>query len=102
MPVWPVRRRVLGPGSAAPVCRRGDRLRGRRPGIARGPGDRLDVPRRVVCGAPIVCLIGASYVTDLTGGGQLARAAVAAALLLTVIGLAAGGLRASTAAQLVL
>src|SRR5260221_11673252 len=39
----------------------------------------------VVCGAPIVCLIGASYVTDLTGGGQLARAAVAAMLLLTVI-----------------
>jgi amino acid efflux transporter len=56
----------------------------------------------VVCGAPIVCLIGASYVTDLTGGGQLARAAVAAMLLLTVIGLAAGGLRASAAAQLVL
>jgi amino acid efflux transporter len=56
----------------------------------------------VVCGAPIVCLIGASYVTDLTGGGQLARAAVAALLLLTVIGLAAGGLRASATAQLVL
>src|SRR5215472_15475212 len=56
----------------------------------------------VVGGAPIVCLIGASYVTDLTGGGQLARAAVAAALLLSVIGLAAVGLRASTAAQLVL
>src|SRR6516165_2712951 len=56
----------------------------------------------VVCGAPIVCLIGASYVTDLTGGGQLARAAVAAGLLLTVIGLAARGLRASTTAQLVL
>ena len=56
----------------------------------------------VVCGAPIVCLIGASYVTELTGGGQLARAAVAAALLLTVVGLAAGGLRASAAAQLVL
>jgi len=56
----------------------------------------------VVCGAPIVCLIGASYVTDLTGGGQLARAAVEAMLLLTVIGLAAGGLRASAAAQLVL
>jgi amino acid efflux transporter len=56
----------------------------------------------VVCGAPIVCLIGASYVTDLTGGGQLACAAVAAALLLTVVGLAAGGLRASAAAQLVL
>ncbi|MGB6455678.1 MAG: amino acid permease [Streptosporangiaceae bacterium] len=56
----------------------------------------------VVCGAPIVCLIGASYVTELTGGGQLARAVVAAALLLTVVGLAAGGLRASAAAQLVL
>jgi amino acid efflux transporter len=56
----------------------------------------------VVCGAPIVCFIGASYVTELTGGGQLTRAAVAAALLLIVVGLAAGGLRASAAAQLVL
>jgi amino acid efflux transporter len=56
----------------------------------------------VVCGAPIVCLIGASYVTELTGGGRLARAGVAAALLLTVIGLAAAGLRAGAAAQLVL
>jgi amino acid efflux transporter len=56
----------------------------------------------VVCGAPIVCFIGASYVTELTGGSQLARAAVAAALLLIVVGLAAGGLRASATAQLVL
>ena len=56
----------------------------------------------VVGGAPIVCLIGASYVTDLTGGGQGIRAAVAAVLLLTVLGLAAGGLRASATAQLVL
>jgi amino acid efflux transporter len=60
----------------------------------------------VVGGAPIVCLIGASYVTGtfagLTGGGQGARAAVAAVLLLTVIGLAAGGLRASATAQLIL
>jgi amino acid efflux transporter len=56
----------------------------------------------VVCGAPIVCFIGASYVTELTGGGQLARAAVAAALLLIVVSLAAGGLRASATAQLVL
>src|SRR5579859_4457923 len=56
----------------------------------------------VVGGAPIVCLIGASYVTDLTGGGRGARAAVAAMLLLTVLGLAAGGLRASATAQLVL
>ena len=56
----------------------------------------------VVCGAPIVCLIGARYVTDLTGGGQLAGAGVAAALLLTVVSLAARGLRASATAQLVL
>jgi amino acid efflux transporter len=56
----------------------------------------------VVGGAPIVCLIGASYVSELTGGGQPTRAAVAAALLLTVIGLAAAGLRASASAQLVL
>src|SRR5580704_6031485 len=38
----------------------------------------------------------------VTAGSQLARATVAAALLLTVIGLAAGGLRASATAQLVL
>jgi amino acid efflux transporter len=56
----------------------------------------------VVGGAPIVCLIGAGYVTDLTGGGRPATAAVAAALLLTVVSLAAGGLRASAAAQVVL
>src|SRR6185437_10773661 len=71
---------------------------GRRAGLATG----WMFLAGVVCGAPIVCLIGASYVTDLTGGDQLARAAVAAALLLTVVGLAAGGLRASAAAQLVL
>jgi len=56
----------------------------------------------VVCGAPIVCLIGATYVAELTGGGQLMRAAVAAGLLLAVLGLALGGVRATTAAQLVL
>jgi amino acid efflux transporter len=56
----------------------------------------------VVGGAPIVCLIGASYITDLTGGGQATRAAVAAVLLLIVLALAAGGLRASATAQLVL
>src|SRR5215472_14257080 len=55
----------------------------------------------VVAGAPIVCLIGASYVAYLTGGGQLARAAVAAALLLTGISLAAGGMRARVAAEAV-
>src|SRR5450631_948958 len=44
----------------------------------------------VACGAPIVCLIGASYVAELTGGGQLVRAAVAGGLLLAVLGLALG------------
>ena len=56
----------------------------------------------VTAGAPIVCLIGASYVTALTGGGPLARAAIAAGLLLAVLGLALGGVRASAVAQLLL
>jgi amino acid efflux transporter len=56
----------------------------------------------VVAGAPVVCLIGASYVAELTGGGRLARAGVAALLLLVLLALARGGLRASAAAQLLL
>jgi amino acid efflux transporter len=56
----------------------------------------------VITGAPIVCLIGAGYLTALTGGGQLARAVVAALLLLSVLALAAGGLRMSSIAQLLL
>jgi amino acid efflux transporter len=56
----------------------------------------------VVAGAPVVCLIGAGYVTELTGGGRAGQAAVAALLLLVVLALAAGGLRTSAAAQLVL
>jgi amino acid efflux transporter len=56
----------------------------------------------VICGVPVVCLIGAAYVTGLTGGGQAVRCAVAAALLLTVLGLALLGVRASTTAQLIL
>jgi amino acid efflux transporter len=56
----------------------------------------------VIAGAPIVCLIGASYVTALTGGGPLVRAAIAAGLLLAVLGLALGGVRASALAQLLL
>ena len=56
----------------------------------------------VVAGAPVVCLIGASYVTELTGGGRLARAGVAALLLLVLLALAKGGLRASAVAQLLL
>jgi amino acid efflux transporter len=53
----------------------------------------------VVAGAPVVCLIGASYVTELTGGGRLARAGIAALLLLILLALARGGLRASAVAQ---
>jgi amino acid efflux transporter len=56
----------------------------------------------VIGGAPVVCLIGAGYVTSLTGGGLLARGLVAAALLLVVLALALGGVRASSTAQLVL
>jgi len=56
----------------------------------------------VVCGAPIVCLIGAGYVTRLAGGGRSATAAVAGLLLILVIVLALSGLRTSTGAQLVL
>jgi amino acid efflux transporter len=56
----------------------------------------------VIAGAPIVCLIGAGYVTALTGGGPLLRGAVAAGLLLAVLGLAVGGARASAVAQLLL
>ncbi|HEY2241163.1 MAG TPA: APC family permease [Streptosporangiaceae bacterium] len=56
----------------------------------------------VIGGAPVVCLIGAGYVTGVTGGGPLARCAVAALLLLVVLALALGGVRASSTAQLVL
>jgi amino acid efflux transporter len=56
----------------------------------------------VVAGAPVVCLIGAGYVTELTGGGTLARALIAALLLAVVLALSAGGLRTSAAAQLLL
>jgi amino acid efflux transporter len=56
----------------------------------------------VVAGAPVVCLIGAGYLTELTGGGRVGQAVIAAALLLTVLALAAGGMRASAAAQLLM
>lgn len=52
----------------------------------------------VVIGAPVVCLIGASYVVTAT----TSRAVVAAGLLAAVLALAARGLRASVAAQLLL
>jgi len=56
----------------------------------------------VIAGAPVVCLIGAGYVTELTGGGRLTRALIAAMLLLAVLALAARGLKTSATAQLLL
>ncbi len=56
----------------------------------------------VVGGAPVVCLIGASYVTGVTGGGLLARCLAGAALLLVALALTLGGMRASSTAQLIL
>jgi amino acid efflux transporter len=53
----------------------------------------------VVAGAPIVCLIGANYVATFTGGGRVARAAIAALLVLAVLALAAAGLRTSAKVQ---
>src|SRR5215469_13417598 len=71
---------------------------GRRAGLATG----WSFVAAVVCGAPVVCLVGASYVTSLIGGGLVTRAAVAGALLMLVLALALGGLRSSAAAQLIL
>ena len=56
----------------------------------------------VVTGAPVVCLIGGSYVASLAGGGPAVATAVAAGLLLAVLGLSLAGMRASTAVQMVL
>jgi amino acid efflux transporter len=56
----------------------------------------------VVLGAPVVCLVGGSYVTALTGGGTVASTAVAAGLLVIVLTLGLRGARTTTTAQLVL
>jgi amino acid efflux transporter len=56
----------------------------------------------VIAGAPVVCLIGAGYLTELTGGGRTGQAVIAAALLLAVLTLAAGGMRTSATAQLLM
>ena len=54
----------------------------------------------VVLGAPVVCLIGAGYVTALTGGGRAATALVAALLLAGVTVLTLAGARVGSAVQL--
>jgi amino acid efflux transporter len=56
----------------------------------------------VVCGAPVVCLIGGTYVGELLGGGRTASLLAAALLLVVVLALTLGGARATTTVQLVL
>jgi amino acid efflux transporter len=63
----------------------------------------------VVLGAPVVCMIGAGYVTALLGGGgggggggRVATALVAALLLVCVIGLTLAGARTGTTVQMIL
>lgn len=56
----------------------------------------------VTLGVPTVSIVGASYVTDLAGGGRGATSAVAVAILAAVLVLALAGLRSTTAVQLAL
>ena len=56
----------------------------------------------VVLGAPVVCMIGAGYVTALIGGGRQTTALVAALLLVAVTALTLAGARIGTAVQMVL
>jgi amino acid efflux transporter len=55
-----------------------------------------------VCGAPVVCLIGGSYVGVLLGGSRTVGLISAVVLLIAVLALTLGGARATAAAQLVL
>jgi amino acid efflux transporter len=56
----------------------------------------------VVCGVPVVCVTGATYITELTGGDMAVRCLIAVALMLAALGLVSRGLRASSGAQLAL
>jgi amino acid efflux transporter len=56
----------------------------------------------VMFGAPVVCLIGGTYVAALLGGGPVARVAAAALLLAVVVALTLVGARTTATAQLVL
>ena len=56
----------------------------------------------VVLGAPVVCMIGAGYVTSLIGGGRVATALVAALLLACVLVLTLAGARTGTTVQMIL
>ena len=56
----------------------------------------------VMCGAPLVCLIGGTYVAELIGGGRTASVSAATVLLAAVLVLNLSGARTTTTAQLVL
>jgi amino acid efflux transporter len=56
----------------------------------------------VVLGAPVVCLIGAAYVADLTGGGPTAAVLLAAVLLTVVVAMALAGRAVRGGVQLAL
>ncbi|PZS19816.1 MAG: amino acid transporter [Pseudonocardiales bacterium] len=56
----------------------------------------------VVLGAPVVCLIGGSYVAALSGGGREVSVLAAALVLIVVVALTFGGARAASTAQLAL
>ena len=56
----------------------------------------------VVLGAPVVCLIGAAYVADLTGGGPTATVLLATVLLAVVVAMALAGRAVRGGVQLVL
>lgn len=76
-----------------------------------GPGPRGELAARVVgwcflagvvLGAPVVCLIGAAYVADLTGGGHGATVGLAAVLLALVVAMALAGRAVRGGVQLAL
>ncbi|GAB3896348.1 hypothetical protein GCM10029964_077560 [Kibdelosporangium lantanae] len=54
----------------------------------------------VIGGAPIVCVIGGTYVAQLAGSGRGVASLVAAVMLATVVAVAARGSRTSTTVQL--
>ena len=54
----------------------------------------------VTLGAPVICLIGAGYITSLTGGGRTSAAAVAALLLGVDVTLALIGARIGSTVQM--
>lgn len=56
----------------------------------------------VVLGAPVVCLVGGSYVAAVFSGGPTLTVAVAAGLLAAVVAVTLAGARSSTTVQLAL